>query len=117
MGKDIEAGYEAARKGAPKAAGVVQTGLAFNRAIDTGFADPNPYDGIGVGQIDIWAYDGYHASAFGYYLEALMAFGKVTGKDPLSLGDRERAAADFGFSPAQTHALQQIAHDQLAAQG
>ena len=115
MAKDVEAGYEAAFKAAPKAAGLIQTGLAFNRAIDTGLADPNPYDGIGAGQIDIWAYDGYHASAFGYYLEALMVFGKVTGKDPLSLGDREQAAADFGFSPAQAHALQQIAHDQLAA--
>ncbi len=44
-----------------------------------------------------------------------MVFGKVTGADPLSLGEREQAAEDFGFSPAQTHALQQIAHDQLAA--
>lgn len=115
MGLDVEAGYETALRAAPKAAGLIQTGLAFNRAIDVGFADADPYDGIGAGQVDIWAYDGYHASAFGYYLEALMVFGKVTGKDPLSLGDREQAAADFGFSPAQTHALQQIAHDQLAA--
>jgi len=115
MGKDVEAGYEAALKAAPKAAGLIQTGLAWNRAIDTGFADPNPYDGIGKDQIDLWAYEGYHASTFGYYLEALMVFGKVTGKDPLSLGDREEVAGDFGFSPAQTHTLQQIAHDQLAA--
>ncbi|HEY4031558.1 MAG TPA: hypothetical protein VGM25_14515 [Caulobacteraceae bacterium] len=116
MGKDIEAGYETAFKAAPRAAGVIQTGLAFNRAIDTGLADADPYDGIGAGQIDIWAFDGYHASAFGYYLEALMVFGKVTGHDPLSLGEFEQAAADFGFSPAQAHALQQVAHDQLAAQ-
>ena len=116
MGKDVEAGYEAAYKGAPQAAGLIQTGLAFNRAIDTGLADPNPYDGIGQGQIDLWAYEGYHASAFGYYLEALMVFGNVTGKDPLSLGEREQVAVDFGISPAQAHALQQIAHDQLAAQ-
>ena len=115
MGKDVEAGYEVAYKAAPQAAGLIQTGLAFNRAIDTGFADPNPYDGIGKDQIDLWAYEGYHASVFGYYLEALMVFGRVTGKDPLSLGDREQVAGDFGFSPAQTHALQQIAHDQLAA--
>jgi len=116
MGKDVEAGYEAAFRAAPRAAGVIQTGLAFNRAIDVGLADPDPYDGIGAGQIDLWAFDGYHASAFGYYLEALMVFGKVTGHDPLALGDAELAAADFGFSPAQDHALQQIAHDQLAAQ-
>ena len=43
-------------------------------------------------------------------------FGKVTGRDPLSLGVRERVAEDFGISPVQAHALQQIAHDQLAAQ-
>jgi hypothetical protein len=116
MGKDVEAGYEAALRATPRAAGVIQTGLAFNRAIDAGLADPDPFDGIGAGQIDIWAFDGYHASAFGYYLEALMVFGKVTGRDPLSLGEFEQAAADFGFSPPQTHALQQIAHDQLAAQ-
>jgi hypothetical protein len=115
MAKDIEAGYEAAFRAAPRAAGVIQTGLAFNRAIDSGLADPNPFDGIGPGQIDLWAFDGDHASAYGYYLEALMVFGKVTGKDPLSLGEGERVAADFGFSPAQAHALQQVAHDQLAA--
>ena len=116
MGEDVEAGYEAALKATPKAAGLIQTGLAFNRAFAAGVADPNPYDGIGAGQINLWAVDNYHASTYGYYLEALMVFGKVTGRDPLSLGDRERVAADFGFSTAQTHALQQVAHDQLAAQ-
>jgi hypothetical protein len=116
MGLDVEAGYEAALKATPRIVGVIPIGLAFNRAIATGLADPNPYDGIGAGQIDLWAYDNYHASVFGYYLEALTVFGKVTGRDPQSLGERERAAADFGISPAQAHALQQIAHDQLAAQ-
>jgi hypothetical protein len=114
MALDVESGYEAAAKATPKIAGVIQTGLAFNRAIATGVADPNPYDGIGPGQIDLWAYDNYHASVFGYYLEALMMFGAVTGRDPLSLGDQERVGEDFGFSPLQAHALQQIAHDQLA---
>jgi hypothetical protein len=115
MGEDIEAGYEAALKATPKAAGLIQTGLAFNRAIAAGVADANPYDGIAAGQVNLWAVDNYHASTYGYYLEALMVFGKVTGKDPLSLGDREMVAADFGFSAAQTHALQQVAHDELAA--
>ncbi|MGZ3314706.1 MAG: hypothetical protein ACXU8Q_11085 [Caulobacteraceae bacterium] len=114
MAEDVEAGYEAALKATPKAAGLVQTGLAFNRAIAVGLADPDPYDGIGPSQIDIWAVDGYHASTYGYYLEALMVFGRVTGRDPLSLGDREHVAGDFGFSAAQTRQLQQIAHDQLA---
>ena len=116
MGEDVEAGYEAALKATPKAAGLIQTGLAFNRAIATSLADPNPYDGIGANQINLWAVDNYHASTYGYYLEALMVFGKVTGRDPLSLGAGERVAGDFGFSAAQTRALQQVAHDQLAAQ-
>jgi hypothetical protein len=114
MGKDIAAAYDQAAKVAP-ATGVVPVGLAWNRAIDTGFADDNPYDGIAAGKIDLWSYDHYHASAFGYYLEALLVFGKVTGKDPLSLGDKESVAEDMGFSARETHALQQIAHDQLAA--
>lgn len=114
MALDVQAGHEVALKAAPKAAGIVPIGLAFNRAMASGLADPNPYDGIGANQIDLWAHDRYHGSVFGYYLEALMVFGKVTGRDPLSLGDKERVALDFGFSPAQTVALQQIAHDQLA---
>ncbi len=114
MGKDIAAAYDQAAKAA-NVAGVVPVGLGFNRAIDAGIADDNPYDGIAAGKIDIWSYDHYHASIFGYYLEALLVFGKVTGKDPLSLGDKESVAEDMGFSAQQTHALQQIAHDQLAA--
>ena len=116
MGEDIHAGYEVALNGAPRIAGLIPVGLAFNRAIAVGLAAPDPYAGIGPGQIDLWAYDNYHASLFGYYLEALVVFGKVTGHDPLSLGQFERVAEDFGISPAQTHALQQIAHDQLALQ-
>ncbi len=42
MGKDVEAGYAAALRAAPRAAGLLQTGLAFNRAIETGLAIPIP---------------------------------------------------------------------------
>lgn len=115
MALDVADGYEAAFKATPKAAAVIPVGLAFNRAFAAGFADTNPYDGIAAGQVNLWAFDNYHASTFGYYLEALMIFGKVTGRDPLSLGDHEMVGDDFGFSPAQIHALQQIAHDELAA--
>ena len=115
MALDLQQGYEAAYKAAPKATAVIPAGLAFNRAIAVGFADPTPADGTGAGQVNLWSFDDYHASSFGYYLEALMEFGKITGKDPLSLGDRERVAIDLGFSPAQAKMLQQIAHDQLAA--
>jgi len=116
MALDLAAGYEAARKASPGITGVVPVGQAWNRAFAVGFADPNPYDGITAGQVNLWADDNYHASDFGYYLEALMIFGKVTGLDPLSLGPGERVARDFGFLRAQTTTLQQIAHDELAAQ-
>jgi len=115
MALDVQAGYETALRATPTLTGVIPIGLAFNRAMAAGLADPNPYDGIGASQIDLWAYDKYHASVFGYYLEALMVFGRVTGRDPLSLTAQERVAEDFGFDPVQTQALQQIAHDQLAA--
>jgi hypothetical protein len=114
MALDVQKGYEAAHTAAPKTAGVIPVGLAFNRAIDTKFADPNPYDGIGAGQINLWSFDNYHASSYGYYLEALMIFGQVTGKDPVAFGQRERVGIDLGFSPKEIATLQQIAHDQLA---
>jgi hypothetical protein len=113
MGKDIAAGYALAAKDA-KATGIVPAGLAWNRAMETGVADDNPYDGIAYGKVDLWTHDSYHASAYGYYLEALLVFGRVTGKDPLSLGETETVAEDLGFSKTQTKALQQIAHDELA---
>ncbi|HYJ35148.1 MAG TPA: DUF4886 domain-containing protein [Rhizomicrobium sp.] len=113
MGQDIAVAYDAAAKNAK--VGVIPLGLAWNRAFDTGVAGTDPYAGIPAGKINLWSWDSYHASAYGYYLEALMVFGKLTGKDPLSLGDNETVADDMGFSKPQTHALQQIAHDELAA--
>jgi hypothetical protein len=115
MAQDLERGYEAAAKATPGVVGVAPVGLAFNRAIATGLAAPNPYEAIPPGQIDLWAVDHYHASTFGYYLEALVLFGQITGQDPRSLGAAETAAADLGVTPAQAEALQQVAHDALAA--
>jgi len=115
MGKDVQAGYEQAVKEEPRFAGIVPVGLAWNRAIDTGIADDNPYDDIGASKMDLWAYDHYHASVFGYYLEALMDFGRVTGLDPLILLGKDKVAEDIGISPAQSKALIQVAHDTLAA--
>lgn len=116
MGLDVAKGYDAARDASPGIAGTIPVGLAWNRAFTAGVADPNPYDGIAPGQINLWASDSYHASEFGYYLEALLIFGKVTGRDPLSLGPKEIAADELGISPEQATALQRIAHDELAAQ-
>lgn len=116
MEKQVRAGYDLAAAGSPLIKSVIPVGDAWNRAFQTGFADPNPYDGIDADKVDLWAFDNYHASTFGYYIEALMVFGAVTGRDPLVLGPREACAAELGVSPAQAQAMQQIAHDELAAQ-
>ena len=64
-----------------------------------GLAEPNPYDGIEFGKVELWTFDQYHASTAGYDLEALVIFGKVTGFDPSSLGVCESAASDLGIRP------------------
>ena len=53
---------------------------------------------------------------YGYYLEALVIFGSVTGHDPRSLGGKEQAAAQLGISPATALALQRIAFETLASE-
>jgi len=93
---------------------VIPVGEAWTRAIQTGVADPNPYDGIEAGKINLWTFDNYHASTHGYYLEALVIFGSVTGRDPRSLGQNECSAYELGLSRAEAKALQQVAFDQLA---
>ncbi len=113
MARDIRAAYDQAAAGAGIRQ-VIPVGEAFNRAIATGVADPNPYDGIGGGTINLWTFDHYHASTHGYYLEALVIFGSVTGRDPRSLGDNECSAYELGISRAETKSLQQVAFDQLA---
>jgi hypothetical protein len=114
MAKDVDAGYRLAAQKAPGIAGVVPVGLAWNRAMDGGLADTNPYDGISAGKIDLWATDNYHASTYGYYLEALLVFGRVTGRDPLSVGIREISIGELSLDPAVIRKLEQIAHDELA---
>ena len=115
MAIDIRAGYDAAAEGV--GASVNPVGEAWSRAMATGVADPNPYDGIAPGHVDLWTLDHYHASSYGYYLEALVVFGNVTGIDPRSLGRNECSGYELGFSPAETAALQQVTFDQLASEG
>jgi hypothetical protein len=115
MAKDIRVAYDKAAAGA--GAKVVPVGDAFNRAIAAGLADGNPFDGIDAGKIDLWTNDNYHASTYGYYLEALMVFGRVTGRDPRSLDSGECSGMELGLSGAQVTKLQQIAFDELAATG
>ncbi len=115
MALDVRRGCDLAAAGAPQIRAVIPVGEAWNRAFRAGVADPNPYDGIAYGQVDLWTNDHYHASSYGYYLEALVIFGDLTGLDPRSLGGTERAAGDLGFSPAQATALQKVAFEELAA--
>jgi len=120
MAKDVQKGYEAAAKNAgSEVAGVIPMGLAWNTAMDTGIADSNPYDDMGASKMNFWAYDSYHASSYGYYLEAALDFGKVTGKDPMMLAPRgkDHVAEDLGISPTQQQQLLKLAHDALQASG
>ena len=116
MARDVRAAYDkaSARIGAK---GILPVGEAWTRAMQAGVADPNPYDGIEAGKLDLWAADHYHASAAGSYLEALVAFGALTGREPRALGRFECSAFELGLSPVQAEALQQVAFDQLAASG
>jgi len=116
MARDVRVAYDKAAAAAAVKT-VIPVGEAWTRAIQTGVADPNPYDGIEAGKLNLWAYDNYHASTYGYYLEALVVFGSITGRDPRSLGDTECSAFELGLSRAQARALQQIAFDQLAGTG
>jgi hypothetical protein len=115
MAADIRAAYDEAAAGA--GAKVIPVGEAWNRALSTGVADPNPYDGVDPGKLNLWTYDHYHASTHGYYLEALVIFGRLTGRDPRSLGPLECSAFELGLSRTQARTLQQIAFDELAAMG
>jgi hypothetical protein len=116
MARDVRAAYDKAA-GAAAVKTVIPVGEAFTRAIQTGVADGNPYDGIDAGKLDLWTYDNYHASTYGYYLEALVIFGSVTRRDPRSLGQNECSAYELGLSRAEAKALQQVAFDQLAVTG
>jgi hypothetical protein len=116
MALDLRTAANAVRARTPGSVGIVPVGEAWNRAFATGVADPNPYDGVPYGQLDLWSFDQYHASVAGYYLEALVTFGQITGVDPLTLGKDEHAADELGLSPAQASALQRVAHDQLAVE-
>jgi len=116
MARDMRAAYDAAA-GPSRSEAVIPVGEAWTRAMQSGVADPNPYDGIEPGKLNLWSYDHYHASAHGYYLEALVVFGTLTGRDPRSLGDLECSAFELGFARSDVKELQQVAYDQLASEG
>jgi hypothetical protein len=114
MGKDVRAAYDQAAKNAGIKT-VIPVGESWVRAMQSGVADANPYDGIAAGKINLRTYDSYHASTHGYYLQALVIFGTLTGVDPRSLGDNECSAYELGLSRAEARSLQQVAFDQLGS--
>ena len=117
MDHDLRAGYDKAAAATPGLKPVIPVGDAWMRAIQAGVADANPYDGIEAGKLDLWTWDHYHASTFGYYLETLVVFGSVTGLDPRSLGENECSGYELGLSRPQVAALEQLAFDQLTENG
>ena len=117
MAHDLRAGYDKAAAATSGIKPVIPVGDAWIRAIRTGVADADPYDGIDANKVDLWTWDHYHASTFGYYLETLVVFGSVTGLDPRSLGENECSGYELGLSRPQVAALEQVAFDQLVADG
>jgi hypothetical protein len=115
MGIDVQRGYQVAAANNPTIVDRINpVGLAWNASFAAGIADPNPYDGIDPGKVNLWASDNYHASNYGYYLHALTVFGMTTGIDPRTLGGNESAAMELGFTPEQTIALQNVVAQTIA---
>lgn len=115
MQADLHAAYARAAASAACIAGVLPVGDAALRAVQDGVADRDPYDGIEAGKVDLWGPDHYHFSAWGSYLEALVIFGRLTGRDPATLGAASRAGRELGLSAAQIEAAQGVASRQLRA--
>ena len=97
--------------------GVAYAGDAWIRAIQDGVAQRNPYLATEpAGQVDLWDSDvtaaccttpiGYHPSAYGAYLNALVLFDTITGTNAQAFGGAEQAAAALGINPSVAVALQ-----------
>lgn len=115
MQGDLRAAYAQAAAGAACIADVLPVGDAALRAVQEGVADRNPYDGIDAGKANLWAGDSYHFGPWGSYLEALVIFGQLTGRDPASLGPASRVGRDLGLSAGQARAAQAVASRQWRA--
>jgi hypothetical protein len=116
MALDVRAGYDKAAAAAPAVKAVNAVGEAWTRAMVLGIADTNPYDGTEFGKISLWSWDYYHASNYGYYLQALVVFGNLTGLDPRSLGENECSGFELGMSRREVKLLQQAAFEQLVSE-
>lgn len=116
METDVRAACDQALAASANIRAVVPVGQAWNRAIESGVAAANPYVESRGDAVNLWAADHYHASTFGYYLETLVIFGSVTGRDPRSLGGKESAAAELGIPSALVEVLERLAFETLDAE-
>lgn len=116
MALDVRRAYDAACAVSPLIKGVIPVGETWNRAIAAGIATANPYQELAPGQVDLWAPDAYHGSVYGYYLEALVLFGYLTGRGPRALGHDDAIAGELGIAASIAGTLQDISAAQLAAE-
>jgi hypothetical protein len=114
MTQDLHRGYAQAATLDGHIVAVAPVGDAWLQAIASGLAQRNPYSAV-PGQLDLWASDYLHPSAWGSYLNACVLFCQLTGTDPRTLGASEQAAGVLGIAPATAVALQQLAYQQVAA--
>jgi hypothetical protein len=114
MTQDLHRGYAQAAALDGHITAVAPVGDAWLQAIATGLAQRNPYSPV-ASQLDLWASDYVHPSAWGSYLNACVLFYQLTGTDPRTLGASEQAAGALGIAPATAVALQQVAYQQVAA--
>ncbi len=116
MGNDLHDAYYRELAHNPKIKAVAPAGDAWLTAIYTGVAMADPsasrrdqdQSSLGTGPR-------YHPSIYGAYLNALVVFDQITGKDARSFGASEKAAADLGIAPEMAVTLQRIAHEQVHA--
>ena len=88
----------------------VPVGDAFMQALDENIAyDPDA--GPTAGEVNLWAADNYHASAYGSYLSALLFYTRILGGDPRLLPTGAGSAvAALGLNASIAADLQQIAY-------
>ena len=119
------AAYNAAQPGGSQSQ-VANRGDAWVTAMNFGIAEQDPYlVNEPAGQVDLWDSDplnaccttpvGYHPSAIGDYLDALVDFDTITGVDPRTLSaefdpaNTGSAAYAMGVSPALAYELANVA--------
>ena len=114
MTDDIMNGYQTALKeNHGNIVAVIPLGKAWENAFKDGIADNNPYDGTDYDKVNLWGWDSYHASNYGYYLHALMDFGVINDFDVTKFDKNDRAARELGISQSQAQKLQSVAAQTL----